>query len=116
MTPDEMNAPAAAMIQAVLNGDMWTFEKISARLDEDGASWPQFAFNLANLSAFILSQAYGGEIQASGVMDHWIQVFVMKQTRKAALQLAFRFVLRCPRVRIVLRLGGLRLDLSIGLR
>jgi hypothetical protein len=82
--PRKLEVEAAGLIRAALTGDEFTIDRIVTRAFEDDMDWRSFANEVTYTAACLLIVASGNRVQATDLVDTWLNSLVRKRMAAAA--------------------------------
>ena len=82
--PRELEVEAAGLIRAALTGDAFAIDRIVTHVHEDDLDWRSFATEVTYTSAVLLIVASGSKVQATDLVDTWLNSLVRKRMAAAS--------------------------------
>jgi hypothetical protein len=83
--PRELEVEAAGLVRAALTGDEFTIDRIVTRAYETDLDWRSFANEVTYTAACLLIVASGSKVQATALVDTWLDSLVRKRMAAASL-------------------------------
>jgi hypothetical protein len=83
--PRELEVEAAELVRAALTGDEFTIDRIVTRAFETDLDWRPFANEVTYTAACLLIVASGSKVQATALVDTWLDSLVRRRMAAASL-------------------------------